>query len=152
MPTLPSWSDFARLRLRQFADPEAIVPLEDWEYMGCLWVGEAIGFTEWLCVEAEPEILRSVALALGALPEAVAAAILERLGLPMLRRGLDADTIEGALGPCIERARFVADRETLEFEVGAPEAYQVSCTVHRDEGLIHVTMMRADYARFVESE
>lgn len=59
-----SHAEFGWLRLADYVSTQEIVQLVDWEYLDHDWVGEAIGFTEWLRLESEPEVLRSIALAL----------------------------------------------------------------------------------------
>jgi len=50
-------SDFKKLRLNQFFSDLEPTKLENWEFMGNIWVGEAIGFSEWLCLEQTPNEL-----------------------------------------------------------------------------------------------
>src|SRR5688500_18950052 len=93
------YSRFGRLRLADFAPSRAeVVNVGDWEFMDDRWVGEAVGgFTEFLRLEEEPEVVRSVALGLAALPRDVSAAILGAIGLP-LEPGMEAASVEARLG------------------------------------------------------
>jgi hypothetical protein len=52
---------FGALRLAHFLPDAQIAELRDWEFMEHLWSGEAIGFSEWLRLENEPDVLRSLA-------------------------------------------------------------------------------------------
>src|SRR6516165_5206795 len=90
---------FGKLRLSQFFpdrkvvnDPKDrgkgkrfvqndITELEDWEFMDRVWVGEAIGFTEWLRLQDDPKVLRSISLHLAELPKSVAEAVFQTIGL-----------------------------------------------------------------------
>ncbi|MET9303457.1 hypothetical protein ABZX66_29490 [Micromonospora aurantiaca] len=130
---------FGQLHLAQFLAAEDLEELRGWEYLGRRWVGEASGFTEWLRLESDPGVTRSVAIDLAALPEATAQRMLDALGLP-LRAGLDQQDITGVFGKPIDTERFVRDRVTLVFHVGAADPYELSCTVHEEHGLIHLTM------------
>jgi hypothetical protein len=78
-----SWGDFATLRLSQFIPAAEINALRDWEFMDLRWIGEAVGFTEWLRRKDDPNVLRSIALDLDALDASVVDAVLERLNLPL---------------------------------------------------------------------
>src|SRR3954447_21497271 len=46
---------FGQLRLKQFLPDADIAELEDWEYEERVWVGEAVGFSEWLRPVEDPE-------------------------------------------------------------------------------------------------
>jgi hypothetical protein len=92
-----SHAEFGQLRLADFVSTHDIVQLVGWEYLGHDWVGEATGFTEWLRLESEPAVLRSIALALQTLPASVSAAVLSRLHLP-LHLGMTVDDIVAELG------------------------------------------------------
>ena len=60
---------FGRLRLADFLPTSAEVEtLTDWEYMDDVWVGDAFGFTEFLRLDEDPDVDRSVALDLAELP------------------------------------------------------------------------------------
>jgi hypothetical protein len=60
---------FGRLRLAHFVAAERLEQLRGWEYLDRCWVGEASGFTEWPRLESDPEVTRSVAIDLVALPD-----------------------------------------------------------------------------------
>jgi hypothetical protein len=81
---------FGQLRLADFVRPDDLVPLRNWEYLERIWVGEAWGFTAWLRLESDPEVTRSVELALPALPASTAKTMLAALGLP-LRYGMSRE-------------------------------------------------------------
>jgi hypothetical protein len=70
------YDEFARLRLAQFyPDASELVPLENWEFMGGVWVGEADGFTEFLRPEDRPNELGSIEIDLSAIAEDIGNAI-----------------------------------------------------------------------------
>lgn len=133
-----SHEDFARLRLLDFVDE--VSPLDCWQFMGRKWVGEAVGFSEWLRPMDDAESLGSLALDLVDLPRDVVASVLDRLQLE-LEPGLTIGEIRQRLGEPREAQSFVRDRRSYEFLVGDSDAYSVSCTVHEDEGLIYVVVM-----------
>jgi hypothetical protein len=114
--------------------------LSAWEFMGQAWVGEAVGFPQWLMPEDSPNSLGSISLDLVDLPESASETILTRLGLA-LRRGMSALEAEAVLCTCLYTTRFVEDRPSHDFEVGAIDRYSVTCTIHQDDGLIHVVVM-----------
>jgi hypothetical protein len=130
---------FGRMRLVDYVPADSITPVESWEYLEREWLGEAAGFTEWLRLEAAPEILRSVAVDLAALPRPASAAMLAALALP-LRPGMTTEELIAVLGAPQTTATYVSDRTTYEFCAGSPDAYDVSCTVHHVHGLIYLTM------------
>jgi len=133
-------SEFHQLRLVDFV-PDVVL-LTDWQFMGRTWVGQAVGFTEWLMPEDSPDTLGSIALDLVALSPSVSETVLARLGLSM-RRGMTASEVGAVLGTCLSTKRFVEDRLSHDFEVGGGDRYSVNCTIHRDDGLIYVVVMPA---------
>jgi hypothetical protein len=137
---------FAKLRLAQFFPPGAeIARLEGWEFMGRVWVGEAIGFTEFLRLRDDPEITRSVALDLADLKPATAAVILSEMEIPV-SKGMSMPMARSSL-QCVPIAdkRFRDDRHTFDFEIGRAEKFDISCTFLDDGGLVYVVVMRHDY-------
>nr|BFE63022.1 hypothetical protein GCM10020063_075480 [Dactylosporangium thailandense] len=118
---------------------DAVTWIEPWESLERDWCGEASGFTEWLRLESEPEVLRSVAIDFVALPEPATTAMLADLRLP-LRRGMRVEEVFAVCGSPRETLSFVGDRTTYEFRVGSSESYDVSCTVHHGDGLIYITV------------
>jgi hypothetical protein len=133
--------DFGRLRLADFVPAGDVVELDGWEYLDREWLGEATGFTAWLRLRSEPEVLRSIALDLESLPASTIAAVLETLRLP-LRHGMTIEELTVALGRPGDLSTFVPDRTTYDFCVGAMDTYTVGCTVHHDRGLIYLTVHR----------
>ncbi|MEU6077038.1 hypothetical protein [Micromonospora sp. NPDC047074] len=130
---------FGRLRLADFIAAEHLEQLHGWEYLGRSWVGEASGFTEWLRLESAPEVTLSIAIDLVALPESTVQSMINALRLP-LRARQSQQEITSALGKPSGTQRFVRDRVTLIFRIGAAEPYELSCTVHEEQGLIYLTM------------
>ena len=132
-------SEFEKLRFAQFIDASQIAELEDWEFLDREWVGEAIGFTEWLRPQSSPNQLGSIALDLEALPTEVTEACLSCIGL-RLRRHMTFGELVSLFGEPLRTLSFVEDRATHEFRVGAPDAYDLSCTVMADGGLSYVVV------------
>lgn len=134
-----TYQEFEKLRLSQFVDPSEITELENWEFLDREWVGEAIGFTEWLRPRSSPHRLGSIALDLEALPDEIVEACLSRIGLP-LRRHMTLAQLVSLFGQPLRTFDFVEDRATHEFRVGAPDAYDLSCTVLADGGLNYLVV------------
>lgn len=134
-----SHHDFGELRLSQFVPKSEIVELTNWQFMERTWVGEAIGFSEWLRPQSSPNLLRSLALDLAVFPESTSKAVFSRLGLP-LRRGMSIEQITASLGEPVAMRKFVADRTSHDFYLERSEAYNISCTVLSSAGLIYVVI------------
>jgi len=135
-----TYERFGMMRLRQFVAPELITELSNWEFMDQLWIGEAVGFTEWLRPVDRSDEVRSISLDLVELSPELSTAVFERLGLP-LRTGMTRQEVEAALAAPSRVERFVNDRESLVFRFGAPCSYDVDCTIHQEQGLIYVVVM-----------
>ena len=131
---------FGNLRLAQFRIDAEIANLDNWVFMDCLWVGEAIGFSEWLRLEQQPETLRSLAIDFSEFPDAAAAEVLTTIGLPV-RAGMKLSELRKLLGDPVKELRFVKDRVSYEFVVRGPPKYDVSCTVLNRGGLTYLMVM-----------
>jgi hypothetical protein len=134
-----SHHDFGALRLSQFAPTSEIVALINWQFMERTWVGEAIGFSEWLRPQSSPNLLQCLALDLAVLSESTSKAVFSRLGLP-LRPGMSIEQITASLGEPVAMHKFIADRTTHEFYLERSEAYNISCTVLSSTGLTYVVV------------
>jgi hypothetical protein len=130
---------FGTLRLAQFWPDADIAELDNWEFMDRLWVGEAVGFSEWLRLEEQPQMLRSLAIDFSEFPEQVATNVLQTIGLPV-RSGMQVEELRQLLGEPVEEDRFVEDRVSYEF-VTRPPKYNVSCTVLNEGGLTYLVVM-----------
>jgi hypothetical protein len=138
-----SHAHFSDLRLAQVRPDAKIDELAGWEFMDATWVvgGEAVGFSEWLRLESDPEVLRSLALDFAEFPEAATSAVLQAIELPV-RRGMSAEELLARFGKPTEEHRFVADRVSYGFAVPGLPRYNVSCTVLKRGLLTHLAVMR----------
>jgi hypothetical protein len=135
-----SYDRFGRLRLVDFLPARRVRLLRDWEFEGRVWVGEAAGFSEWLRLSDDPEVLRAMAIDFESFPARAAARVLAKLGLTV-RKGMTLGKLEALLGRVTKTLRFVSDRETYEFLTTGSQPYQVSCTVLKEGGLTYVGVM-----------
>jgi len=135
-----SYERFGRLRLADFLPAKRVRLLRDWEFDGHVWVGEAAGFSEWLRLSDDPEVLRAITIDFESFPARTAGRVLAKLGLTV-RKGMTVGKLEALLGPIIRTLRFVSDRETYEFLTTGAQPYQLSCTVLNEGGLTHLGVM-----------
>jgi len=135
-----SHSDFGVLRLTQFRPEADIAELDGWEFMDRIWVGEAIGFSEWLRLRDRPGTLRSLAIDFREFPEEAAANVLRAIGLPV-RAGMKRSDLPKLLGKPVKEHQFVEGRVSYEFIVAGPPRYNVICTVLDNGGLTHLMVM-----------
>ena len=134
-------SDFGKMRLRDFvSQTDSIVNLIDWQFMDDYWVGEAIGFSEWLRLEGRPQETRSIATNLEDFNDVELAKIFSTLKLPV-SLGMTFPEIEDLFGPPKEIASYVADRKSYSYILGSPTQYYVSFTVVEKIGLTYFVMM-----------
>ena len=126
---------FGRPRLVDFAPAYAVVQFDRWAYLEREWLGESYGaFTEFLRLASDPDVLRSIALDLVALPESISQDVLVALELPVRLRMTAAEVVV-ALGHPTQVVEFVADRKIYTFDIGTTTGYSVGCTVHDEHGL-----------------
>lgn len=131
---------FGRLRLAPFLPDADIADLEDWEFEDRLWVGEALGFSEWLRPVEEPEVLHSLAIDFARFPEDATAAVLSTIDLP-LQAGMTLEEIRSALGEPVASSRLAPDQADYEFLTDGSEPYKVACTILDEGGLSYLVVM-----------
>lgn len=131
---------FCKLRLAQFRPDAEIAELDNWEFMDHMWVGEAVGFSEWLRLEDKPDKLGSLAIDFSEFPEQAAAEVLGAIELAV-RGGMKLDDLRNLLGKPVKEHCFVKDRVSYEFVVPGPPKYYVSCTVLNEGGLSYLVVM-----------
>ncbi|MBI4719512.1 MAG: hypothetical protein HY763_17080 [Planctomycetes bacterium] len=127
---------FRELRLRKFVNPRDVAELNDWEFLGHVWVGEAVGFTEWLRRAEEPDELGCVSIDFNGLSCQTSAAMLGALELT-LRSGMSRTEVERVLGHPFAEDKFVAGRVSLEFTY---QSYYMIATLDDTGGLTHLTV------------
>ena len=137
-----SHARFGKLRLSRFLPDTEVFWVSGWEFMDEVWVGEKVAFSEWLRLESDPEVLRSLAIDFAEFPADAAGAVLRAIDLPVWA-GMSFAELRALLGEPAEVLRFVADRVTYEFAVPGPPRYNLSCTVRNDGGLSYLVVMRA---------
>jgi hypothetical protein len=135
-----SHARFGKLRLAQFRPDAEIAELDNWEFMDHLWLGEAVGFSEWLRLEKKPKTLRSLAIDFGEFPAAAAAEVLRTIDLPV-HAGMKLGELCELLGEPVKEHRFVKDRVSYEFVFRGPPKYDVWCTVLNKGGLTYLVVM-----------
>jgi hypothetical protein len=135
-----SYDRFGRLRLADFVPRKRIRLLQNWEFEGHVWVGEAAGFSEWLRLTDDPEVLKVLAIDFESFPARAAGRVLAKLGLAV-QKGMAVAKLEALLGPTRRTLRLLSDRETHEFLTVGPQPYQVSCTVLNEGGLTYLGVM-----------
>lgn len=139
MARLIEVSRFERMRMRDYVDPSLIDPLENWEFLDQISIGEAIGFSEWLRRTDAPEVLWSLSLDLLTFP--AVRRVLDELGLNELGLGATRDEVRALFGTEKRESFRLEDRITLEFAVSH---YMVYCTTKYDGGLIYLTIHTGD--------
>src|SRR5262245_2159450 len=141
---LISFEQFGKLRLKQFAQPEAeVVESAGYEWMGGFRINEGIGFTSMCRHEDTPEETGGLEVHFSELPESAVSAIFDAIQLP-LRRGMSFEEVRSVLGEPQKTHVFVADRKTYDFTVGSQQRYYVSATLHDADGLTYVAVIRKD--------
>jgi hypothetical protein len=144
---LPSYKKLGSMRLRTMLDvDDQLVEHDGFSWMGGQWLYEGIGLTWFARLEEEPEVTQGIEIAFDEISPGMAVRILDALGLPLFPR-MELEQVKEALGQVETTKRFVPDRATYNFRVGTSEAYEISCTIHETEGLIHFSLIRSDTRR-----
>jgi NTP pyrophosphatase (non-canonical NTP hydrolase) len=133
--------ELAPLRLKDFLpQTDQIEEVDGWEFMDKVWLGEVYGFTEWLRLREDPEVLRSVSLDLADLDQEVADLILSTLQLS-LEYGMELEEVNGVLGEPAGQVQMVTNRTTYEYLAGNREKYYISATIDRLDGLVYLVVI-----------
>jgi hypothetical protein len=148
----PSYPEFERLRLRHFVGgTREIAEVENQAWMGGIWVGEAVGFTGVWCLAEEPHRVGGLEVNFSELDRQEQNQLEHLLRMP-LRPGMSLAALCIAFGKPKAAHRFVEDRASYDFSVGAEWPYHLSCTVHHHEGLIHFSLLRENALARCSSE
>ena len=141
---LISYKQFSKLRLKRFVPADAdILEAGDFEWMGGFWISECLRFTHMSRHEDTPRETGGLEVDFSEITGHAASAIFEAIRLP-LRRGMTLREMRSIMGDPDDVDVFVADRKSYNFTVGLQYPYYVSATVHKTDGLIHVTVIRKD--------
>jgi hypothetical protein len=135
------------MRLGSFAPPGTeIVEQTDFEWMQGLWLHEGIGFTWFGQLMEQPDETAGLEVLFEELDGASIDRMLKFMHLP-ITPGMQFEQLRDLLGWPVTTNVFTSDRKTYNFRVGAGDQYQVGCTVHVEQGLIHVSIIRSDVRR-----
>jgi hypothetical protein len=147
---LPSYSEFSRLRLRHFLPPETeICDLKGFEWCNGVWIHEGIGFTWFGRLQSAPLETAGLELDFSELSPQTLSHMLRALGLT-LGAGMSSSDVMATVGMPLKTLNFVSDRVTTMHDVAAADRFILGCTVHNKDGLIHVSLIRADVAAMLQ--
>lgn len=133
--------ELAPLRLKDFLpQTDRIEQVDGWEFLEEVWLGEVYGFTEWLRLREDPQVLRSVSLDLADLDQEVADRILATLQLP-LEYGMEPEEVDQVLGVPAGQVQPVPSRITYEYLAGDRDKYYISATIDRLDGLVYLVVI-----------
>jgi hypothetical protein len=150
------YSQFAKLRLRQFVAKNVEISKTDgWEWMEGYWINEgAYGFTSFSREEDTTDETGGLEMDFSELPKDSAQRLLDAIRLP-LRAGMKLKEVYAVLGEPKKKdtlGKYVHDRQTDEFEIGFSQSYHVSCTVHKKNGLIYLSVIRGDVLKRIRKK
>ena len=135
------------MRLRSFVPPGTeIAELSYFKWMEGQWLHEGVGFTWFGRLVERPDETAGLELLFKELDGASIDRVLQFLQLP-LRPGMRLEQLHDLFGWPGTTNVFTSDRKTYNFRIGSGEQYQVGCTVHDEQGLIHVSVIRSDVRR-----
>lgn len=132
---------FEKIRFHQFIDQEEIDQLENYEYLGLIWVGEGCyGFSDCIQLETEPQTTRCIHLDLREMPSEITRAILDFINLP-LRGGMTKQEMDALLGKPQKVIEFMPGRNKYYYRPFAEDNYEVGGTILCDVGLFFITII-----------
>jgi hypothetical protein len=104
--------EFGRLRLSEFVPKKQIHPVTHFEFLDRLWLGETVGFSEWLRPQDRQDVLESLSLDMSDLAADVVERVLARIRLP-IRKGMTLDELVSLFGAPHETLVFADDRNQI---------------------------------------
>jgi hypothetical protein len=135
------------MRLRSFVPPGTEIAEQSYfEWMDGLWLHEGVGFTWFGRWMERPDETAGLELLFEELNWASIDRILQVLQLPLLP-GMRFEQLRDLFGWPDTTDVFTSDRKTYNFCIGSGEQYQVGCTVHDEQGLTYVSVIRSDVCR-----
>jgi hypothetical protein len=135
------------MRLGSFVPPGTeIVEQSYFEWMQGLWLHEGIGFTWFGRLMEQPDETAGLEVFFEELDGASIDRIFKFMKLP-IAPGIRFEQLRDLFGWPVTTNVFTSDRKTYNFCVGANDEYQVGCTVHAEQGLIYVSVIRSDIRR-----
>jgi hypothetical protein len=139
-PTMINYTDFNKLKLGNFiSDKITIQDCIDFEFMGDIWTGQKLGFTEFLNLESDPTNISSISVDLNRLSDEVVNEIASTIGLD-IKKGMSEIEIYEIFGQPQKKYRFTKDRQTFDYIIGDKEYYYMSVTIHESFGLMYVVL------------
>jgi hypothetical protein len=135
-----SYERFGSLRLSHYLPEADIVRFDQWKFDDRMWAGEAIGFSEWLRPEDDPETLQSLAIDFKKFPADTAERVLRDIELPV-SPAMTFEQLRATLGEPAEVSRYVRGQADYEFISPEPYPYRISCTVADDGGLVYLVVL-----------
>jgi hypothetical protein len=149
---LISYEEFAKLRLKQFLDADAdIDEMEDTEWMGGVWISEAVGITGFRRLEKTPDEMGGLEIIFSEIPKKAALAILDALRLP-LRPEMTFEDVHSLLGEPEAVEEPTDEWKNYDFTAGSLHPYYLSCSIYNAGGMMGLALIRKDVLERIEDE
>ena len=149
------YDQFAKLRLKQLVSADMNVSEDDsYEWLGGYGINEGIRGADFFRWEQTPDETTGFELYFDLLPSNTARAILDAIGLP-IEPGMKLDQVYSVLGEPKEKDVFDGrpqNRQTDNFVIGSTQPYHISCSVHGNDGLIGLSVVRGDVLSRIQAE
>lgn len=138
-----AYHDFHAIRLSDYYDGPDYREVDNYDFMGEIWVGELSGFNTCLRLASDPNETRAISLDFTKEDVEIAGRIMEALHLP-IRRSTSESELVALLGEPQKRLRLAKDTITLDFIIGEQYPYYLSCTLHHLTGLMYLDVVHED--------
>lgn len=148
------YSQFAKLRLKQFVTDGDIYESDCYEWLGGYGMSEEIRGVDFFRWERTPGETGALAICCSDVVEETGRKILEAIHLPLSPR-MKLEAVHSVLGKPTKTDAFQAplnDRQSDEFVIGTEQPYHLSSIVHEDDGLIYIAVVRGDVLSRIQAE
>lgn len=145
------YENFSKLRLKQFLGKNAdIDDMEDTEWMGGVWISEAIGITGFRRLETTPEEMGGLEIVFSEISEKEALAILDAIRLP-LRPSMTFEEVCSVLGEPDKVEALTGEWKNYDYRIGSPYSYCISCSIYNAGGIMGLAVIRSDVLAKIEA-
>ncbi|WP_298713519.1 hypothetical protein [Chitinophaga sp.] len=135
-----AYQDFHAIRLSDFYDGPDYQEVEDYDFMGEIWVGELCGFNTFLRPVSLPNETRAISLDFTKDHDGMALRVLEALELPIPANCTQSQMTD-ICGEPRKVVKLAKDTVTMDFVIGDRCRYLVSCTIHQQNGLMYLDVV-----------
>ncbi len=131
---------FSDMRMSHYVPQTDIKSLKNWEFLGREWIGEAVGFSEWLYSPDAPSMLEIMGIDISAFPGVESLLLKLEIVFPALNK-VGVGILLGS--PSASKV-WPSGRQTLLYWHPDREPYAIECAFD-GEDLVFITIIKSPW-------